>query len=658
MAWDPKLSTYEYSDFSSMVKKEWAVFIDNGQVSNKIRSEILHSWDRSKVFGVDPHKRKIEQIVKESDLVDNQSKNEKLLSIAQPDLKYLADIVSRTETIITISDNNGLLLEMYGDQQILKEGRKIHFMPGAIWNEEVGGTNAVGTVIKSRQPEQIVFSEHFCSGWQDWVCAAAPIIHPLTKELLGVLDISGKWKNVNHHTLGLAISKSHKISKMIGGSFYLSTLESNPFLRTAFDSFDDGVILIDSKKQILQVNQKMETLLQSSQLSSIEEWPELNKIVGYVLFGYNKNVEEEINFSPKNHKFICSVQQVLVDNNILGAAIRLRESKSLTKMNNNISTPLGRNTTTRYTFANMIGSSPSFSKVVKSAYKAAMLDSTLFLSGETGTGKEVFAQAIHQASKRNDKPFIAINCGAIPRDLIESELFGYEAGAFTGAKAKGSPGKFELAHGGTIFLDEIGDMPLTAQIHLLRILEEKMVTRIGSARPIQIDVRVIAATHKNLMAAVRKGEFREDLYFRLRVIQLRLPALRERILDIPYLVQHFIDQLSPQFEISNVNITQETMKCLQQYLWPGNIRELKNVIEQSLFNMEGDTLFPNDLPQELLEVIENPNESEKEKLIDAIIMESGSISKAANRLGISRATMYRKLKQYEIDTETFKENIN
>ncbi|WP_458413091.1 sigma-54-dependent Fis family transcriptional regulator [Schinkia sp. CFF1] len=658
MARDPKMSTYEYSDFSSMVKNEWALFLENGQVSKKIRSEILHSWDRSKDFGVNPYKRQIEQIVKDSDLVDNKSKNERLLSIARPDLQYLEDLVSGTETIITISDHNGLLLEMYGDQQILKEGRKIHFMPGAIWSEEIGGTNAVGTVIKSRKPEQILFSEHFCSGWQDWVCAAAPIIHPLTKELLGVLDISGKWKNVNHHTLSLAISKSQKISKIIGGSFYLSTLESNPFLRTTFDTCDDGVIIIDAKKQILQVNQKMKTLLQSSQFTYIEEWPELNKVVDDVLSENNRLVEEKIMLSSKKHTFICSAQQVLVDNIILGAVLRFRERMPLLKMNNHPSTPLSRDATTRYTFSNMIGTSPAFTKVVKNANKAAMLDSTLFLSGETGTGKEVFAQAIHQASKRNEKPFIAINCGAIPRDLIESELFGYEAGAFTGAKGKGSPGKFEMAHGGTIFLDEIGDMPLTAQIHLLRILEEKTVTRIGSARPIPIDVRVIAATHKNLLAAVRKGEFREDLYFRLRVIQLRLPALRERISDISHLVQHFVDQLSPQFGVSNIEIPQDTFEYLQQYSWPGNIRELKNVIEQSLFNMEGTILLPNDLPQELLEVIENPNESEKEKLIDAILKESGSIAKAATRLGISRATMYRKLKQYQIDTETMKENIN
>ena len=177
----------------------------------------------------------------------------------------------------------------------------------------------------------------------------------------------------------------------------------------------------------------------------------------------------------------------------------------------------------------MIGSSKEFTAVVKKARKASYIDSTLFLAGETGTGKEFFAQSIHQSSNRREKPFVAINCGAVPHGLFESELFGYEPGAFTGAKSKGNPGKFELAQGGTIFLDEIGDMPLDVQVHLLRILEERVVTRLGGDKPIPLDVRVIAATHKNLSEAVRKGEFREDLLYRLRVIQLRIPALCERI---------------------------------------------------------------------------------------------------------------------------------
>ena len=260
----------------------------------------------------------------------------------------------------------------------------------------------------------------------------------------------------------------------------------------------------------------------------------------------------------------------------------------------------------------MIGSSKEFTAIVKKAQKASSIDSTLFLAGETGTGKELFAQSIHQASNRREKPFVAINCGAVPHGLFESELFGYEPGAFTGAKSKGNPGKFELAQGGTIFLDEIGDMPLDVQVHLLRILEERVVTRLGGDKPISLDVRVIAATHKNLPEAVRKGEFREDLLYRLRVIQLRIPALRERISDVPAMVYHFINKMSEEFGKQDIVVPADTMQFLTQYHWPGNIRELKNVIQQSLFNMEGNMLTPFDLPPELLEHPREEDEKERE----------------------------------------------
>lgn len=232
--------------------------------------------------------------------------------------------------------------------------------------------------------------------------------------------------------------------------------------------------------------------------------------------------------------------------------------------------------------------------------------------------------------------------------MFESELFGYEPGAFTGAKSKGNPGKFELAQGGTIFLDEIGEMPLNVQVHLLRILEERVVTRIGGDKNTPIDVRIIAATHKNLTEAVAKGEFREDLLYRLRVIQLRIPALRERMFDIPTLVNHFIKKQSGQFGKRDILVHTDTMQCLTQYTWPGNIRELKNVIQQALFNMEGNMLFPFDLPLEVMKGIEDPIENEKEQLIEVMIRENGNITNAAKTLGVSRSTMYRKIKQYQL----------
>jgi sigma-54 dependent transcriptional regulator, acetoin dehydrogenase operon transcriptional activator AcoR len=655
------MSIFEYTEFTSSIHRAWKTFIEKGVGSKEIlRPEIIESWERAKKFGVDPFQLQINELIQETDLNRIQEKNDKLLSFARPDMKYLAQSMEGSETIITISDKNGLILDMYGDPSILKEGEKIHFMPGAVWSEEVGGTNAIGTVIKNKQPVQILFTEHFCTGWHDWICAAAPILNPLTGELFGVLDISGKWKNVHPHTLGLAIVKAKNIANSIEKTIFDHGLQQNPFLVAALSSLDDGILLADGKKNILKINARLQSFLNGMKPDQLSQIPEIEAMVDLVLQGKERYVEQEVSLSDETQRFVCSVHPVIMDqSHPIGAVVRLRRSspKVQTKESNNrhVTRP---NSSTRYTFDHMIGSSAAFLKVVDKARKAASLTSTLFLSGETGTGKELFAQAIHNASDRRDKPFVAINCGAIPRELIECELFGYEPGAFTGAKAKGNPGKFELAQGGTIFLDEIGDMPLNVQVHLLRALEERVVTRIGGHRPIPIDVRVIAATHKNLMEAVEQGEFREDLLFRLRVIQLRLPALRERSEDIPQLVEYFMKQLSGHYGKSDIRIHPETMEILKTYSWPGNIRELKNVVEQALFNMEGDMILPCDLPPELAKGNEQKILSEKDQFLEAIRAVDGSITQAAERLGISRATMYRKMKQWGITAEDWKgENL-
>ena len=309
-------------------------------------------------------------------------------------------------------------------------------------------------------------------------------------------------------------------------------MRNHLFLNTALEGVEDAVFIVNGGKSIVEKNAAARSHSLLSDIQTLNSIPKLNSLEEFVLHNGNQVRREEVSVNHKNkQKFICSIYPVTFQDENLGAVIFFRKNTELS-----ISKPQKRtlihssdSKSTRYSFDDMIGSSKEFTDIVKKARKATIIDSTLFLSGETGTGKELFAQSIHQVSNRSDKPFVAINCGAVPHGLLESELFGYESGAFTGAKSKGSPGKFELAQGGTIFLDEIGDMPLDLQVHLLRLLEERVVTRLGGDKSIPLDVRVIAATHKNLKEAVQKGEFREDLLYRLRVIQLRIPALRERM---------------------------------------------------------------------------------------------------------------------------------
>lgn len=632
------------------IENAWKTFIEIGAKPNDtIRPEILLSWERSAGLGVNPFQEQVNKNVTTNELIDWKGKNEELLYYARRDMQYLTKAIEGSETIITISDDQGLLLDSYGDPGVKMAAEQINFIPGAVWSEQSAGTNAIGTVIETGRPAHIKFSEHYSVGWHDWFCAGAPILNPFTNKLMGVLDLSGKWDNTNPHTLGLVIAKANSISDHLEKILYHEGIKLNPFLMTAIGSVQDGVMITDEKKNVLKSNRTMESIIFTNQ--NVSAYPEIDKLVTYILESNAPMVEEEVivDFN-KREKFICTVYPVKLNkSNIIGTFVRLQKTKvASVGAFNGITLPSSIDTD--YNFSKMIGSSASFKQVVEKAKKAARLNSTLLLNGETGTGKELFVQSIHNASERRDGPFIAINTGAISRDLIVSELFGYEQGAFTGANKRGNPGKFEMADGGTIFLDEIGDMPLEAQVHLLRVLEERVVTRIGGSKAIPVDVRVIAATHRDLNEAVEKGDFRADLYFRLRVIQLNIPSLRERKDDIPELVYYFINQIGNDFGKSDIKVNSEALALLQAYPWPGNIRELKNVVEHSLFSMEGDVMLPNDLPEEIREQSNKPTNdvTEKQKYIEMIKSTDGNVSEAAVQLGISRATMYRRMKQMGI----------
>ncbi|AMQ20753.1 sigma 54-interacting transcriptional regulator [Geobacillus sp. JS12] len=312
----------------------------------------------------------------------------------------------------------------------------------------------------------------------------------------------------------------------------------------------------------------------------------------------------------------------------------------------------------------IIGRNPAIAAVKQMIRRAARVPSTVLITGESGTGKEVVARAIHEAGPHADGPFVSVNCAAIPESLLEAELFGYEDGAFTGAKKGGKPGKFQLAHGGTLFLDEIGDMPLAMQAKILRVLEEKKVEKVGGLYETKVDVRIIAATNKPLEEMVRNGTFREDLFYRLNIIRIHLPPLRERKTDIPALLAYHMERICRQFGVALKSFTKEAMEVLVHYSWPGNVRELVNVVEWLISMVEGDVIEREHLPSYLSTVqpaaSSLPNggvkmadrwkemvyQSERERIAAALVAAGGNKAEAARRLGIHRSTLYEKLKKY------------
>ncbi|MCT4583956.1 MAG: sigma 54-interacting transcriptional regulator [Peptostreptococcaceae bacterium] len=432
-------------------------------------------------------------------------------------------------------------------------------------------------------------------------------------------------------------------------------------LEILLNTIDKAVISTNKDGMIEKFNDKFIKMFKISDKNNLD-----NKYIYEILSFlekeniYNKEIERKY-FYNKNKGYLNGIytKRPLVFNNILyGFVFDFIDSSSAIKDFNEITL-----TDQNIKFEDIIGTSDSLNQIKNRALIASKSNSTLLINGESGTGKELFARAIHNASNRKNEAFITVNCGAIPDNLLESELFGYEEGAFTGAKKAGKLGKFEIANNGTIFLDEIGDMNLHLQVKLLRVIQEREIEKIGSNQKIKIDVRIICATNKNLEEMVLKNEFREDLYYRLNVIPLLIPSLRERKDDIILLIDYFIKKHGEFINKDIIGFDDESKIFLKNYSWPGNVRELENTVEYCL-NMTNDSIIKlKDLPSRLLNKkiskieekdskIQPIKELEKQEIIKALKQFKGVKNNKeiiCKELQISRASLYRKIKEYEID---------
>ena len=438
-------------------------------------------------------------------------------------------------------------------------------------------------------------------------------------------------------------------------------------LTTLFDTVQEGIIAVDRNGKIVNINAAAAKMLQVSQK------PVLGKELALLLSGlpladslatghdvFNREAFRLIR--GQRVYYVATVKTWLGGTEVWGAVVTLREMAEVKKIVSNLSTQEHC-----FSFEMILGDSPALAKAKQEAAQAAAGNVTVLIQGESGTGKELFARAIHNASARRDKPIIAINCAAIPEALLESELFGYEEGAFTGARRGGKPGKFELADGGTLFLDEIGDMSLSLQAKLLRVLQERKIERVGSTETTAIDVRIIAATHKDIEAMVRQGEFRQDLYYRINVFPLQIPSLRQRRQDLPLLIERFLARYRDKMAKNVEGIDADAYACLLEYGWPGNIRELENTIEYLVSIADGKIIEQRHIPQRILIAGKtaqpgSPVQAQPTRLLTIAELEKRAIMSAIEQfgltmrgkaqltqvLGISKATLYRKLKQYNI----------
>ncbi len=481
-----------------------------------------------------------------------------------------------------------------------------------------------------------------------------------------MLDVSGESTDYSPHTLGMVVAAARAIENELR----LEQTTHKLYLMSRYTEalshgISDGLIAVDGNGVITEVNARGGEILGMS--PSQAKGSTLQKVCGARAPLMRAMAAGEEN----------GAGEVLVDQQgkrIRGSAAALRDERGgvvgavalfhdVADRSAERRSSVGR--ATRYTFEDIVGTSPAISAARECARRAAASSSTVLVLGESGSGKELFVSAVHDASVRSGRPLVAINCASLPESLIESELFGYAEGSFTGARKGGQAGKFEIANGGTIFLDEIGDMSPNVQAKLLRVLQERKVARIGAAVEVPVDIRVVAATHRDLKAEAERGHFREDLYYRLAVLEIVVPPLRDRLEDIPLLVERIAARLTTRLGRAPARIEEAFVSKLCSYGWPGNVRELENVLERTI-NRSGEggalTVDLLDLPcdkrpapvsseapaRDPLASVRSLRDLEKQAIAEALSACGGNVLKAAAKLGIGRNTLYRKIERYHL----------
>lgn len=505
-----------------------------------------------------------------------------------------------------------------------------------------------------------------CKIKDDCFCTAA-LVCPINMQgviigTISLLSFNEEQRTTLLSQQGQFLDFIARMGELLAGQAHLNEAlnqlaRNEKYLKTTIDSFNEGILAVDTDCKITYTNKATENLLKRFDKNLIGKplqnfFP--NSSMPAVIKTRKPISKGEISYKNENHEytFVYSAYPILLDEDVVGAVKIIRSIDEITEQ---AARYAGRHEAV--TFDDIIGKNILIKKLIEDAKTVAASRSTVLLLGESGTGKELFAKAIHQASPYKNHTFQAINCSAIPEALLESELFGYEEGAFTGARKGGKPGKFELADGGTLFLDEIGDMPFYLQSKLLRVLENNTLERVGGTKKYNFNVRIIAATNQNLEFMVKEGRFREDLFYRLNVIPMKLPSLRERPDDIIYLAEHLLEKYCSLLSKNIGLIDKEVEEVLLNFDWPGNVRQLENVIEYAVNFEQGKKLQINSLPQWLFDnsYQAEPDQQLKTKTkewetaqIEKMLDEYGTSLQAkkaiADHLGISITTLYRKLK--------------
>lgn len=611
-------------------------FLARGVVENgKVPEEIARSWQRCLDNGMEMGSQVRTEILTRQELLLKQEANHLLLAQARPEMDSLNEQISHTRSVIVLTDHEGFILDSRGNSEFLDDTQRIALIPGSSWQESLRGTNAIGTALVERTAMTVQGAEHFLDRNHVLGCSAVPIFNA-HNQVMGTLDVSTDAKMPQQHTLALVRMSAQMIENRLfsashAGEYSLHFHSRAEFIGTLWE----GIAIFNADHRLVAINRsgQFQLGLAHDQLAGLS-FSDLFASLPQQYFQGAQSIIFPLQTSQQARIY---------------ARMELRQVQAKEQQAHS-SRPASRTCAASLQMLNT--GDAKIAQVISQVERVLDLDIPILIEGETGAGKELFARAIHEASQRSKGPWVAVNCAALPEGLIEAELFGYEEGAFTGARRKGSPGKLEQADGGTLFLDEIGDMPLSLQARLLRVLQERSVTPLGSSKSKAVDFVLLSATNQKLREKVETGEFRRDLYYRLNGLTVSLPALRQRE-DLRTLV----DTILQTENASGKVITEEVMALFESHPWPGNMRQLHNVLRTALALSGSDAIALQHLTGDFLADLdarsaERANESltslTAEAIKAAMQAHAGNVSAAARQLGISRNTLYRRMREMNL----------
>jgi len=632
-----------------------------------LNAAIAGSWRRCAVdYSIDPKRvQYAPAVIDATTLAERRGQHADLLQIASAEIDWLYEYIAESGYALVLTDASGIVLYEKTDSTLASVFRTAGLMAGADWSERQQGTNGIGTCIAENRAMIVHREEHFRFCHAGLSCSGAPI-RDASGALIAVLDASTLNARDTRaslaHTMALVSLSAHLIEKCLFLQKFQRDVVFRFHARPEFVGLQhSGTIALARDATIIAVDESALWLLRAKTRAALlgRRIDEIFEVCAEELVEPARRTEAPLrtvrDVASGRHFFLSLDQR-----NVNFRAPLASPAASLSRGVMHFAPSPARKSV--LTLEELAGEDPQMLRNVRSARRIATSRVPVMIQGPTGAGKEMFARALHMASDRAARPFVAINCAAIPETLIESELFGYGSGAFTGARKGGMKGKILQASGGTLFLDEIGDMQLALQTRLLRVLEEQEVVPLGSEEPLKVDLRVVCASHQNLRAMIARGEFREDLYYRLNGITLELPPLATRT-DKERLIREILG--TEATEARPAAIEMDAFQQLLNYSWPGNVRELRNVIRTALAICDGDVIRIEDLPsevrrREVSEVVPcaRLQSNDRDALLQCIRDCQGNMSRAAERLGMSRNTLYRRCKRLGIPLQHAPQGMN